>query len=244
MPSPTIRGLSSSDRAARSRAPFSPDPTDRQGQEGFTLVELSIVLVIVGLLIGGVLKAQQLIEDARVSRTLTQVEAFRTATAAFVDRYGALPGDFAQADSRISGVTAGDNGNGNGRIDGSGSTGEGLLFWEHLARAGLVIGDYDGATAQLGVGLPSASLGGGFNAVTVSVQGLAANWLLLGSPTAAGATTGALLTPEVAARMDSRIDDGRPDTGLVRTPVAACVDDAGNYPVATTAEVCTLAFRL
>ncbi|MBL29343.1 MAG: hypothetical protein CMM50_17570 [Rhodospirillaceae bacterium] len=244
MLSPKIRGLSSSDSICRSAESSTHPLVARQAAAGFTLVELSIVLVIIGLLVGGILKAQQLIQDARIGRTVTQVEAFRTAAASFVDRYGALPGDFSQADARVSGVASGDNGNGNGRIDGGGNTGEGLLFWEHLARAGLIIGDYDGATAQLGVGLPSASVGGGFNAGQFVVQGLAANWLLLGNPTSAGATTNALLTPEVARRMDARVDDGQPTTGAVRTPTADCIDDTGNYAVATSAEVCTLAFRL
>jgi len=215
-----------------------------EAESGFTLVELSIVLVIVGLLIGGILKGQELIQDARISRTLTQVEAFRTATATFMDRYGALPGDFPLADTRIPNVGSGNNGNGDGVLNGSGNSGEGLFFWEHLARAGLIIGDYDGTTAQLGVGLPSASVGGGFNALSVGVQGLVANWLQLGAPTAAGITTNGLLTPDAARRMDARIDDGLPTTGVVRTPVAACIDDAGEYAVGTSAEICTLAFKL
>jgi prepilin-type N-terminal cleavage/methylation domain-containing protein len=68
--------------------------TKIQQQKGFTLVELAIVMVIIGLLIGGILKGQELIQNARVTATMAQVQAIKAATIAFQDRYNGLPGDF------------------------------------------------------------------------------------------------------------------------------------------------------
>jgi len=75
----------------------------REKQKGFTLVELAIVLVIVGLLIGGILKGQQLMENASITATVAQVRSIEAATTNFMDTYGALPGDLLDAANKITG---------------------------------------------------------------------------------------------------------------------------------------------
>ena len=65
-------------------------------QRGFTLIEMSIVLVIIGLIIGGILKGQELIESARIKNVINQIDIVRTATNAFQDRFNSLPGDYNQ----------------------------------------------------------------------------------------------------------------------------------------------------
>jgi len=74
-------------------------------QKGFTLVELAIVLTIIGLLIGGILKGQQLIMNARVTATVAQIKAIEAATTSFRDAYGGLPGDLKNTDIKIAGCT-------------------------------------------------------------------------------------------------------------------------------------------
>ena len=128
--------------------------------KGFTLVELAIVMIIIGLLIGGVIKGQALIENAQADAVLSQIESYRAATHSFYSTYEQLPGDFSQAQTRLQGCSAPDcrNGNGNSIIEprtcNSGTAGnipycydfpqsqtdEALQYWRHLVLANLITG--------------------------------------------------------------------------------------------------------
>src|SRR5262245_240096 len=88
-------------------------------QAGFTLVELAIVMIIIGLLIGGVLKGQQLITNAQVTSTVAQIKAIDAATTSFRDQYAATPGDMVTPTARIPNCATGACavvGNGDGRV--------------------------------------------------------------------------------------------------------------------------------
>ncbi|MBU1053360.1 MAG: prepilin-type N-terminal cleavage/methylation domain-containing protein [Proteobacteria bacterium] len=104
-------------------------------QKGFTLVEIAIVLVIIGLLIGGVLKGQSMIQNAKVKRVVKLADEIRAATMGFYDKYGQYPGD-----ESLAGVPAGDNynGNGNGQIEAADQTN---VFLD-LMRSKLISGNY------------------------------------------------------------------------------------------------------
>src|SRR5437868_1353513 len=113
-------------------------------EQGFTLIEIAIVLVIIGLLLGGVLKGQELITSARVRNLISMQDGIKAAYFGFLDRYRALPGDYAQATTNITGVSTSSgcgptatvgNGNGDGQIAPvTASPAENVLAWEHLSK--------------------------------------------------------------------------------------------------------------
>ena len=134
----------------------------------FTLIELSIVLVIIGLLVGSILGGQSLIHASELQSVISDFQKYRFATKQFRDQYNALPGDMLNATS-YWGVLAGTgsdstcyntaatglptcNGNGDGRVsspDGGTSWGEYFRFWQHLSNAGFIDGTYTGVTGVL-----------------------------------------------------------------------------------------------
>ena len=150
-------------------------------KHAFSLVELSIVLVILGLLTGGVLTGQSLIRAAELRSITTDYSSFQTAVMSFRDRYFAIPGDMPNATDfwgirAGSGSTTGSdetcmakreeyegtcNGNQDGWISPNSTEwptypiGERFLFWQHLSKAGLINGNFTGA---YNTGSPTESL--------------------------------------------------------------------------------------
>src|SRR3977135_2632992 len=112
-----------------------------QAQErGFTLVEIAIVLVIIGLLLGGILKGQEMINQAKIKNVIADFSGISAAYHGYVDRYRAIPGDDPNAATRWTVAPAATSGNGNGVIAGTYNstivTDESRLWWDHLRRAG------------------------------------------------------------------------------------------------------------
>lgn len=211
---------------------------------GFTLIELSIVLVIIGLIIGGILVGQDLIRAAEVRSTVGQVEKYNSAVNTFRTKFDAIPGDMSQASSgyfnlfTLSYGTAVGQGDGNGLIEGgaAGATlpvGETLAFWRHLSDANLVDGSLGVVGNSLLVGatglvtaavvttsqsLPPSKLSGLSLFVVYSASG--ANFYQLmpisGITTAPAYTFGSTgITPIQSFNMDNKLDDGQPNTGIV-----------------------------
>ena len=108
-------------------------------QSGFTLIELAIVLVIIGLLLGGVLKGQELINSAKVKNMANDFKNIQIQIYSYQDKFRALPGDDKAATVNVA-ATA--DGNGNGVIEGAwnAASGEAFNFWQHIRKAGLATG--------------------------------------------------------------------------------------------------------
>ena len=121
-----------------------------QKQSGFTLVEIAIVLVIIGLLLGGILKGQELINSARVRNLADTTTGIQAAYYGFIDRYRRVPGDWAaSAAEEAIGVTIAGGGNDNGRLDDAqGAFAENNAMWEQLAKSGFIQGNFEGSTDE------------------------------------------------------------------------------------------------
>ncbi len=185
-------------------------------QTGFTLIEIAIVLVIIGLLLGGVLKGQELITSARVRNLIQQQEGIKAAYFGFLDRYRALPGDYDRAAATITGVAAGactGNGNGNGRIElAAAPEYESTLAWEHLSKAGFINGSFTCATAESAATTPT-------NPFAVRLQIIWDN--VFDDPVAPviarhNLKTGGQIPSDLLAEVDRKVDDGSATGGSFR----------------------------
>jgi prepilin-type N-terminal cleavage/methylation domain-containing protein len=190
----------------------------KQPQKGFTLIEIAIVLVIIGLLLGGILKGQELINSARVRNLADSTSGIQAAYFGFMDRYRKVPGDWAvsAADDAIGG-TINSGGNDNGRLDNSGLWVEPNALWEHLSKAGFISGSYVGPTTEPTTTNNAAPLNP-FNAAIVVAR---SNWYQDISATAPSTRLVLIIgrgTPvDIARELDTKLDDSNPETGNLRS---------------------------
>ncbi len=189
-------------------------------QKGFTLIELSIVLLIISLITGGIIAGRSLVHSARLTSVIDDVNKYQTAVRAFELEYNALPGDFDKATKFWPGQTY--SGDGNGQINGtvSGVTTEQRVFFEHLSLAGVVEGSFSStATMEIGISHPKTAFEGAtFQTAFISRElmfSFAApntnpeNTLFYMKTT----TNANSLSPVDAYTIDLKLDDGMPGTG-------------------------------
>ena len=221
-------------------------------EQGFTLVEIAIVLVIIGLLLGGILKGQEMITQAKIKNVIADFSGVSAACHGYVDRYKKIPGDDPCAGGTVTlgncgtttgrwtGATAGDgNGIVGGAYNSTTAANESRLWWDHLRRAGFVsgVGDqqpFNALSGMLGVqtgdaaATPAATLkdaaGNGFVGIIIC---------------------SANLPDKIAIAADTQMDDGVPNAGTVRgqlqtTPNPAIAASAGTTYAETGTNVYTI----
>lgn len=204
-------------------------------QSGFTLVEIAIVLVIIGLLLGGVLKGQELINSAKVKNFATDFRNVPLFIYGYQDKYRRLPGDDNGAVARFTGAST-TNGDGNGAIAGNFNsttlTDESVRFWQHVRLAGLAAGSTD-FTDIATAGLPTNADGG-----RIGLQMTAPIAAMTGSYFVCSAG----IQGKFAKQLDINMDDGNTATGSMQvmgstgSPPAAVA--TGSVVDGTTYTVC------
>jgi len=214
-------------------------------QKGFTLVEIAIVLVIIGLLLGGVLKGQELINSAKVKNFATDFRNIPLFIYGYQDKYKALPGDDTAANTHVTGTnaTTPSSSQGNGVINGAWNTttqtDESYLFWQHVRLAGLAPGPTTAGAADY---IPKNADGGIIgitSGTTTPITGLRGTYIVCSQG----------ILGKFAKQLDTTMDDGNTATGSMQvmanqaanqttaqSPIAnsgagTIIDDAQSYTV-------------
>lgn len=256
-------------------------------RHGFSLVELSIVLVILGLLTGGILGGQALIKAAQLRSVATDYSQYQVAINTFRSKYFALPGDMNNAtrfwgradNGSFSGQCASPasnegtgtqtcNGDGGGDIN---TNTEVFRFWQHLANAGLINGNFTGVAGSggsehhiIGENCPAAKYGDGtgwgVRTVLDNFTGTGSLWeqypsgnlMRLGREMTNSFLGSSAFTPEDAWNIDMKADDGKPGQGIIwsrtwqdcTTATAGDENDTAEYNLTSDSQNCMLFFFL
>ncbi len=201
-------------------------------QKGFTLLELSFVVIIISIIIAAVASGSSLIKQTQLKSIITESNDFLNAVNLFQQKYGSLPGDFPTA-GNVWGTSCDSNptncnGDGDGFIKYTSSTNqnEGLRAWQHLSLAGMIKGYYTGVSTvakecNIGINSPTSNYtpaAWGFwknNTYTPPSESTEGQFLQVGRFQSGNPCIAAIFTPLDAYSIDDKIDDGYPRNGMV-----------------------------
>lgn len=216
-------------------------PASNRSQHGFTLVELSVVLAIVGLLAGGIVAGRYLIRQSELQSIVSDLAKYKSANIQFRDSYNGKPGDIRDAETNWGTDPNGcptntvrtprrETCNGNG--DRSIGANEQWRAWQQLAAAELIESMYSGVAGSGGSGHavagqnvpPGRLANSAYYLITMPAMSgntdfydllVAADVIFVGAQTSSSAPTGGLLTPRQQLQLDNKLDDGKPATGVL-----------------------------
>jgi prepilin-type N-terminal cleavage/methylation domain-containing protein len=178
------------------------EPVRNMQKGGFTLVELALVLVIIGLLITGVLKGEALIENAKTKNLVNQNDSLTAAFYTYYDKYNYYPGDApAPAGNNIPVQGHNDNGSGTGQI----SAAEEWVLFQDLVLSGIINGGYTGVANSC----PTNAFGGTAVILYTTVPAINSNCVIFNE-----------IPPDVAQEIDRKYDDNTWNTGTIRADTA------------------------
>ncbi len=215
----------------------------KRSQSGFTLIEIAIVLVIIGLLLGGVLKGQELINSAKVKNLANDFKNVPVYIYGYQDKYKALPGDQSQTTldaqfppagtaqactggTGISGTCATNNGVIDGGWDATTNATESYVFWQHVRLAGFGPGSTDTSAAAAGSYRPTNAVNGFIgvtNAAQSPINGLKGTYIVCSDA----------IPGKFAKQLDVTLDDGNTATGSLQVVLAGTATGAATAPIAT-----------
>ncbi len=231
---------------------------------GFTLVELSVVMIVIAAIVSAIFLASNIIMQAKVRRLVIEMNQYQTAIDNFRDQYHAVPGDFAQAfniwGTQCAASAAACNGNGNHIIEWSNSTTgvESLLAWRHLTLAQLIPGSYPGSAtvsgqSDIGINIPSSIFSGAgvelYTQATTPSGNQGLSMQIAGATANSWANSANVMTPKEAMAVDIKIDDGVGKTGSIQGfnsgSANTCIGtDNLNYNTSLSQRVCFIRFAL
>jgi len=236
----------------------------QKNNAGLSLVELSISILVIGIILAGVIEGSSLIRSAKIRKIVTEFTNYNSLVNSFEQQYHYLPGDIPNAQQYWPAASVG---NGNGIIDGDNSNhySENLLLWQHLVLSGLLAGPYNGipvdGSTDLGVGInipvsdPYSQIGylytqsnpGNISFYYYGNTGLA----LMATAISGGQPLFGALTAKDAYSIDMKIDDGIAASGnfiTIRQPGSSgCLDNdynaaSANYILDNTDADCIMLY--
>ncbi len=236
----------------------------KSNTKGFTLVELSIVIVIIGLIIAGVTAGQSLVRQSALQRVIGDFRSLQAAANTFKLQYSRYPGDFNNAFSfwgtNCAATAAACNGNGNGFIFSAFQ--EEYMAFKHLSLAGLIPGTYTGATGAAPGAVPKVNLPAGplansgysFAASDSSNYGEGfwnstsnGNFIWFGTPS--DIMRSVVLKPAEMYSIDTKIDNGLPHSGIILVAIAnsgcsVAATAPTTYALSSITALCAVKYRL